>query len=472
MILHLTALLAWASLGVFPFLLLGWIIVSSDPITTFPGSYLQTYGGIVFAIGALAVALNLWLYRRRGRDHLFSTVLAVLVMLATIYGAEAVARLFAPGWPARGLHAVNPLVAEAGWSLAISRPGALGVNGWGQRDLERDETPPDGRRRMVFVGDSILETSVLVPVSVVVEEKMKDQGIETVNLGVAASAPDEYFWRLKNIGLALGAERAVVFLYAGNDWIDGPTLPTFHGIAAPYPRDSVLETVGLAAINHHLMWKERPLIRAWFSGAEKLLARENKKFEEFRRTPDKDIPEILARYFQPKYRDRVLSFLSQRDLGDFYAGLRDPDAGLYRSYYLNWALKYLGFSVPLNTRVNERAIQYVFGLLEAMQALCRDRGVELTVVLSPEASQVDPRFRAYWANISLLHLGLYYKKITSDRIKALALQAGMDVLDLHEALKEAPGTYLNLDGHWTEKGVEMAAAAIAAHFREESAAIP
>ena len=467
MIIWLVSILAWAALGIFPFLFLGWRFISIDPTISPTEGYIEAYGWIVFSVGTLAVILNVWLLRRRGKEHVYATILAVTLSLTTIYGVEAVARFFAPGWPARGLHAVSQFVAESGWARAINRPGAIGINSWGQRDRDRQKRPSDGLRRLVFIGDSYLEESVLVPVSLAVEEKLSDQGFETVNLGVSASAPDEYFWRLKNIGLDLEPSRILVFIYAGNDWQISPSLPTFHGISAPYPRDSAMEAIGLGAINHFIMWKRRPLMRAW-GEARELLEQENAILKEFKQTPDEGMPRLLSKYFPSEKRLGVQNFLSGLDLKEFYNGLRNPDAGLFRSYYLLAALRHLGFADKLNMQVNKQAIDYVYGLLAAMQAYCQEQGVDFTVVLVPEASQVDPRFRAFWGQISYLHLGRYNEKISSDRLKERAKKAGMDVLDLHESFKEIPGTYLNLDGHWTEKGVQTAAGAIAAYFRDSS----
>ena len=323
---------------------------------------------------------------------------------------------------------VAPELVRAGQAHAAR--GGAGINDWGQRDRPRQKSPAAGISRVVFIGDSFLEeTGGVDPVSVAVEDRLKGGGIETVNLGVSATAPDEYYWRLKNIALALEPERIVVFLYAVNDWIRRPTLPSFHGIAAPYPRDSALETLGLGAINHFLMGDRRPYLRAWFGRAEGLRATEDARFDEIRRTPDAHMPLYLARNFiGRKFRDRAAKFLETVKPQAFYAGLRNPDAGRFRSYYLTWAMKFLGFANRPFAKVATGHVRYVAALLEAMRALCAARGVGFTVVVVPEASQVDPQFRKFWAQISSLHMGLLYTRTTSRALSERAGAAGLPIL--------------------------------------------
>jgi glucose-1-phosphate adenylyltransferase len=48
---------------------------------------------------------------------------------------------------------------------------------------------------------------------------------------------------------------------------------------------------------------------------------------------------LLAELAPPSHRGALFAHLQSRDLSAFYAGLRDPDAGLFRSYYLVAALQ-------------------------------------------------------------------------------------------------------------------------------------
>ena len=54
----------------------------------------------------------------------------------------------------------------------------------------------------------------------------------------------------------------------------------------------------------------------------------------------------------------------------------------------------------------------------------------------------------------------------SERFCSVARQRGLDVLDLHPVFEGVPGTYLNLDGHWSDAGVELAAKTIVTHLNE------
>ena len=49
------------------------------------------------------------------------------------------------------------------------------------------------------------------------------------------------------------------------------------------------------------------------------------------------------------------------------------------------------------------------------------------------------------------------KTMATQRLARRARQDGVDVLDLYPVLMDTRGTYLNLDGHWSQIGVDMVA---------------
>ena len=51
-----------------------------------------------------------------------------------------------------------------------------------------------------------------------------------------------------------------------------------------------------------------------------------------------------------------------------------------------------------------------------------------------------------------------------ERMMRVCRGDGMDVLDLRRALMGIPGTYLNPDGHWSARGVEIVARVLAGHL--------
>ena len=58
-------------------------------------------------------------------------------------------------------------------------------------------------------------------------------------------------------------------------------------------------------------------------------------------------------------------------------------------------------------------------------------------------------------------------RAASQRLLSRAREAKMRTLDLHDVLDGVPGAYLNLDGHWSDKGVQIAAEAVATELRSD-----
>jgi hypothetical protein len=109
-------------------------------------------------------------------------------------------------------------------------------------------------------------------------------------------------------------------------------------------------------------------------------------------------------------------------------------------------------------------VRYVLSLVVRMAADCRDRGVAFTLALAPEASQADPRFAGYWGSVSRLPEWNSSTAAMSRQLGAAAAGLGIAVVDLGDALRGVGGAYYNLDGHWSERGVGVAAGALARHL--------
>src|SRR5690242_20970972 len=138
------------------------------------------------------------LKRMTKKKGAFWLVYGVLLAGATLAGLEMVASLFVPPWPARML---RPMVPQAS-------ADPQGYNSWGMRDRERSITRPSSiHLRSVFVGDSFLEggfTRAALPARI--EERLAAAGhtdIEAINLGVSATSPLQYYYRIKRVALDL-----------------------------------------------------------------------------------------------------------------------------------------------------------------------------------------------------------------------------------------------------------------------------
>ena len=112
----------------------------------------------------------------------------------------------------------------------------------------------------------------------------------------------------------------------------------------------------------------------------------------------------------------------------------------------------------------EDAWRLVFKHLDAMDALCRARGIPMTVVLIPYKIQVGPeRRRAEVARLGLREADLDLDG-PNQRVAEWGRARGVPVIDLlpdFAAARDAASLYFRVDSHWNEKGHEAAGHALA-----------
>ena len=140
-----------------------------------------------------------------------------------------------------------------------------------------------------------------------------------------------------------------------------------------------------------------------------------------------------------------------------------PDEGLFRSYYLTLGLEGAAFPGGSWSRLDERP---AYEWLRACRRACQRRGVRFVLVVIPEAFQVDARMRRQWMPLTDMRMVTAPTRDAATRLLDHARADGMACVDLHEPLREIPGTCLNLDGHWSAKGVAEVATALAADVRD------
>lgn len=426
---------------------------------------------LLLICGSLTLLSGAWLAWRKPRWTLFATTLFGMIAAVTLILAETAARFFVPPWPASALHGVLPGEDRQPWGLLGPAADQVGFNAWGQRDRERTLSPAPQAHRVVFIGDSFLDDTVFDPVSLVVERMIDRADVEVVNLGVSATGPDEYYHRLARVGVPLGANSCVMFLYLGNDLAAGPrTLQGTLGIAAVSPRGSLLSDLQLRGLNHLLTNRQRPMLQAWGAGRE-LAASELALHARFQNASDAEAAEILLSLenFPPPVAARLRRQLSQPEMAPFFAMLRRPDHDLFRSYFLVDSLWLAALDQAPRTIDDIDSARHWIRL---SHRLCQQRGINFLLVVIPQGFAVDRRLQEMWfplADIARLTDGTE----RAGRMLTQQLRSdGVDVLDLHAALGEAPGSYLNLDGHWSKAGIQCAAESVRtrinAWFKERS----
>lgn len=418
---------------------------------------------LLLLCGSAALLSGAWLVWRKPRWTLFATTLFGMIASVTLILAEAAARFFVPPWPALALHGVVPSEERQPWGHLGPAADQIGFNAWGQRDRERTVIPEPQTHRVVFVGDSFLDDTVFDPVSLVVERLIDRADVEVVNLGVSATGPDEYYHRLARVGVPLGADSCVMFLYLGNDLAAGPrTLQGMLGIAAVTPRGSLLSDLQLRGLNHLLTNRQRPMLQAWGAGRE-LAASELALHTRFQHASDAEAAEILLSLesFPPPVAARLRRQLSQPEMAPFFEMLRRPDHDLFRSYFLVDSLWLAALGQAPRTIDDIDSARHWIRL---SHQLCQQRGINFLLVVIPQGFAVDRRLQEMWSSLADI------ARLTdgTERAGRLLTQQlrgdGVEVLDLHAALGKIPGSYLNLDGHWSEAGIQCAAESVRARI--------
>lgn len=425
-----------------------------------PDAFLFENGVTIAAVATLSLAISgVILSRMIGRRLLYLTAFATIVTSVSLVSLESVARLFVPHWPACDLHGIDP-TNQMAFSMTPPHSRELpSRNRWGQRDRDHSLWPEKGVMRIAIIGDSFVEEGAGNSLPALIEHNLNRPDVELINLGVSATAPDEYYYRLENIALPLECQGCVMCIYLGNDLAaERRTLPSWLGIAAVSPRPSLLTRIGLRGLNHILTNRERPVQKAW-NAAGGLAESEDALHRQCLNSSDEELAEILIRHaeFPGDLAAKVRPALQQPDMASFYQMLRQPDDDRFRSYYLFDGLWLKATGSP------PRIVAEIPSTLEWIRAAskrCREHNVQFLVVLIPEGFSVDPRLRDQWQPLAEMRRIMQKTTIAGRQLEQELQKQHVDVLNLYETLNDQPGCYLNLDGHWSELGTSRSAAAI------------
>ena len=228
---------------------------------------------------------------------------------------------------------------------------------------------------------------------------------EAINLGIAATGPRQYYYRIKRVALALKPDTIVIFVYAGNDFIQVrfddfamPALaeelpvPSILGTIAPRTNWLVSNRLGLSELgrNNREVPGENELLAEWAATpTPELTARVARHMQQYYypKLSEETIREILARGGEP-----MRLALAQRKAdhqtvaGWLLAGVIDWETGTW--------------SMPKDAQEAERMIDPkvvddTLGWLVAAEELAKAHGVKLFVALAPVGIG-DPEYVEFW----------------------------------------------------------------------------
>ena len=407
----------------------------------------------------------------------FWPIYILLLLGVTLAGTEFVSSYLVPSWPARDLRPIS--VGALGENVAAMFADSPGLiphyNAWGVRDRPRSiERPADVRYRSVLVGDSFLEGYYIpAPISVLVEQRWASEGhadAEAINLGVAATGPRQYYYRIKRVALALKPDTIVIFVYAGNDFIQVrfgdfamPALaeelpvPSILGTIAPRTDWLVSYRLGLSELgrNNREVPGENELLAEWAATpTAELTARVARHMRQYYypKLSEETIREILARGGEP-----MRLALAQRKAdhqtvaGWLLAGIIDWETG-------TWPMP--KDAQEADRMIDPKVVDDTLSWLVAAEELAKAHGAKLFVALAPVGIG-DPEYVAFWKPWPQYFSYTLSADARHKRLAAALRQRGMPVIDLREALDGVRGSYRLTDGHWTELGTQIAADRVA-----------
>jgi hypothetical protein len=341
----------------------------------------------------------------------YGVVLAAVAMAAT----EAVASLFVPPWPARALRSIEPVNANSFKALAVKPWASRPFNTWGMNDRERSVVrPPDISFRSVLVGDSFIESLLAaetVPAAVERLFAAEDRtGIEAINLGVSGTGPRSYFYRLRDVALALSPDALLVFFYAGNDFIAPGDAYRHHAVLP------LLDESAGGSLLGQLMPRTNWLVVNRLGLSEAL--RGNKPIPNEFDTIDAivheppparltDLVNHVRRYYFPEMSEQKVAEILSRGGDEFWSALDRRPVG--EQYLMGWLLNLMVVTETSDDPIYRAAtreqaarqfsadpeVEATMSWLVAMVRMAQARHVPIRLFLIP-TGDVDPHYAAFW----------------------------------------------------------------------------
>ncbi|MGB0695218.1 MAG: hypothetical protein ACPGOY_06185 [Rhodospirillaceae bacterium] len=285
--------------------------------------------------------------------------------------------------------------------------------------------------KIAIFGDSFIEyyRGTANNIASQLNDYFEDQYV--CNFGLSGTGFDAYLSRYRYALETLDIEKAIIYIYEGNDYFDIPHIRE-EKIATAYDRDNnALFSILKNAASLNFIWRQgiKPMI------PQKITYQDGR----FR-----DCPSPL--------RDEIDQKL---------ADLENNQPEIYRAFATNllnvsWLQVALNcpsyFSIlARNVSPDDTVLQTIIPYLEAFSSLSDDAGVDLTFVIIPHDYFVSKENKENWNSIFQFdpepHVGP-----TDLSLQLMALN-----LSIYYADTLASGDFLKLDGHLTPNGTRKLA---------------
>lgn len=409
----------------------------------------------------------------RGKRAFFWAVLCGAMLVALVGLLELASSLVVPPWPARELRPIDagPPSSRQLATLADTPSLIPRYNDWGMRDRERSiERPPGVSFRSVLVGDSFLEgVAISAPLSERIEGIWAEAGHrdrEAINLGVSATGPQEYYYRIRNFGLQLKPDLVLLMFCSSNDFVSEPRSdwavppliaerpePSLLGAVAPRLTWLAVNRLGLSQFGR----SNKPIPDEWNILNDLLTRPRDERIELY--------VQHLKKFYYPDLDAGVMREILSRGGDAFWQAFERKEGE--REYLAGWILAtmvgsevYQQQPVPRDAQeaeasVNLQEIGATLAWLKDTDALVRSHDAKFVVALAAP-STTDPHYDAFWKPWPKYKSWNISRMASHRRLAAALRAAGIPVIDLEPDLAVS-GTYRLSDGHWTEMGTAIVA---------------
>ena len=385
-----------------------------------------------------------------------------IVVLLALGFVEGLAWVFTPQWPAYVLRP-EPLPISAIRQWEAGMPDVkFAFNSWQMRDRERSVAKPKGLAlRGVFIGDSLLDGSFSrASIPARIEAALHARGgddVEAINLGVTATGPVEYYYRLQRVALYLSPDVVVMVLFAGNDFVyrsfdDESAMPR---LADELPRPSIL-----GSILPHTTWLGRRLLHLAAPVEGGALPDEQATVNAAIDLPGAERVRVLSNYMKEHYfpsLDQVqIAEILSRGSDAFWAafGPRRSDREFLLSGFIRQMIASEAAPPAAPATADPAAVAGTLSWIAAADRLAKAHGVRFLVAIAP-VPLVDPDFVAFWRPWPRYNDFSLQGDSAHRAVVAALVNTSIGVIDLRDDLEGVRGAYRKSDMHWTERGNDI-----------------
>lgn len=417
---------------------------------------------LAIVTGLIVKAILKLVRAQQTKQLVFSHIMVVGMMVITVALTRFTVSFFIEPWPQRDLRPVALLDPQQ-------------FNSWGMRDQQRTVKKKPGTYRIVFVGDSFLEGGFCkAALPKLCQQRLQhgEANVECVNLGVSATSPIHYYYRLKNVAQHLSPDAVCLVIYAGNDFLSpAEAFSPYHesiftNLVAESPKPSLL-----GALLPELNWLvvNRFKMSEHSSGTTSNTVDEEAILKEISQMPSSQaiprLAEYMHRYYLSDVDPRQIEKILNRGGPEFWSvflkdhGNEEVLQAWWVHGILQWELQDTPYAKSVADTQEYQVGPYAAATqswIMAVKECCDSANVPLVVVLAPVGC-IDPEFTNYYEKYPRYYSLNYYCDARYEALKKGLEKERINLVDLKDVLQGVAGTYRKSDAHWNEKGHETVA---------------